>query len=129
MVRRNRLISFMLLLAVVALAGGVGAQASGFKPLGIGLEEIDYPYPVHYLDLTIEGQLLRMAYMDIAPAGAANGKTVVLFHGRSFAGDVGATAVPAPCDPTSTMRISVVGSSDCTVRLPASRAKRPGLWA
>jgi hypothetical protein len=34
MVRRNRLKGFMLLLAVVALAGGVGAQASGFKPLG-----------------------------------------------------------------------------------------------
>jgi hypothetical protein len=53
---------------------------------------------VHYLDLAIEGQLLRMAYMDVAPAGAANGKTVVLFHGKSIAGDVGATAVPAPCD-------------------------------
>jgi hypothetical protein len=37
---------------------------------------------VHYIDLTIEGQLLCMAYMDVAPAGAANGKTVVLFHGK-----------------------------------------------
>jgi hypothetical protein len=31
------------------------------RPLGVGLEDIEYPYPVHYLDLTIEGQLLRMA--------------------------------------------------------------------
>jgi hypothetical protein len=41
MVRRNRLIGFMLLLVVVTLTGGIGAQASGFKSLGIGLEEID----------------------------------------------------------------------------------------
>jgi hypothetical protein len=30
------------------------------RPLGVGLEDIEY-HPVHYLDLTIEGQLLRMA--------------------------------------------------------------------
>jgi pimeloyl-ACP methyl ester carboxylesterase len=56
-------------------------------PVGIGLEGIEYPYPVHYLDLTIEGQPLRMAYMDVAPAATPNGKTVVLLHGKSFSGD------------------------------------------
>jgi len=28
-----------------------------------------------------------MAYMDVAPSGSANGKTVVLVHGKSFSGD------------------------------------------
>jgi pimeloyl-ACP methyl ester carboxylesterase len=57
------------------------------QPLGIGLEGIDYPYPVHYFDLIIEGQPLRMAYMDVAPTTAPNGKTVVLLHGKNFTGE------------------------------------------
>jgi len=74
-----------VLLAAVALSGGAmahtpAAPSPALQPLGIGLEGIDYPYPVHHLDLTIEGQPLRMAYMDVAPAAASNDKTVVL-HG------------------------------------------------
>lgn len=63
------------------------------RPLSISLEEIDYPYPVHFLDLTIEGQALRMAYMDIAPSGPPNGKTVVLLHGKSFSGEYWAPTI------------------------------------
>jgi hypothetical protein len=69
------------------LIASAQAQASALRSLGIGLEDIDYPYPVHFFDLTIEGQLLRMAYMDVAPSGQTNGKTVVLLHGKSFSGD------------------------------------------
>jgi pimeloyl-ACP methyl ester carboxylesterase len=72
------------------IAAGAFAQEAdhaSLPPMGIGLEEVAYPYPVHYLDLTIEGQLLRMAYMDVAPTGPANGKSVVLLHGKSFSGD------------------------------------------
>ena len=43
-----------------------------------------------------------------------------------IAGAVGAPASPAPCDPNSTTRISVVGSSDCTAGLPASAERDPG---
>jgi pimeloyl-ACP methyl ester carboxylesterase len=82
-----------LLLAGIVLTGRVGAQTQPLQPLGIGLEGVVYPYPVHYLDLTIEGQQLRMAYMDVAPAMAPNGKTVVLLHGKSFAGDYWAGTV------------------------------------
>lgn len=56
-------------------------------PLGIGLEGIEYPYPVKYYILTLEGQVLRMAYMDVTPNGPSNGKAVVLLHGKSFSGD------------------------------------------
>jgi pimeloyl-ACP methyl ester carboxylesterase len=76
-----------LVLAACTFGLGAEAQTSALRPLGIGLEEIDYPYPVHYLDLTIEGQPLRMAYMDVMPSEATNGKTVVLLHGKSFSGD------------------------------------------
>jgi pimeloyl-ACP methyl ester carboxylesterase len=63
------------------------------KPMGIGLEDVAYPYPVQFLDLTIEGQLLRMAYMDVAPTTAPNDKTVVLLHGKSFSGDYWADTI------------------------------------
>ena len=94
---RRFLMTGVAVLAAVALSNGAEAQSQVEPPaisqaaapaaLGIGLEGIEYPYPVHYLDLTIEGQPLRMAYMDVAPAGTPNGKTVVLLHGKSFSGD------------------------------------------
>lgn len=56
------------------------------RPLGIALEELNYPYPVSFLELTNEGQPVRMAYMDIPASGSANGRTIVLLHGRNFSG-------------------------------------------
>src|ERR1700751_5532682 len=53
------------------------------EPYGIGLEGFPYPYPVNLLPLVNDGEQLRMAYMDIAPA-QANGRVVVLLHGRNF---------------------------------------------
>src|SRR5579871_3787655 len=56
------------------------------KPGSITYEEVEYPYPVSYLPLTLYGQDVRMAYMDVPPAGRANGRTVVLLHGMNFGG-------------------------------------------
>src|SRR6266404_4393249 len=56
------------------------------KPGSITYEDIAYPYPVLTLPLTLYGQDVRMAYMDVPPAGAPNGRTVVLFHGMNFGG-------------------------------------------
>jgi len=53
--------------------------------LSITFENVPYAYPVQFLSLTAEGQDIRMAYMDIKPA-KPNGKTVLLFHGKNFAG-------------------------------------------
>jgi len=55
-------------------------------PGSITYEDIPYPYPVKFLPLTLYGQDVRMAFMDIPPAGAANGRTVVLLHGMNFGG-------------------------------------------
>src|SRR5262249_15352415 len=54
------------------------------KPGSINCEECPYPYPTSYLPLTLYGQDVRMAYMDVAPSGAPNGHTVVLLHGNNF---------------------------------------------
>jgi len=55
-------------------------------PGSITYEEIPYPHPVQVLPMTLYGQDVRLAYMDIPPAGAANGRVVVLLHGMNFGG-------------------------------------------
>jgi pimeloyl-ACP methyl ester carboxylesterase len=92
MTNRFRTVFAAALLAAATLSGAAGeqtapVQSAALPPLGIGLEGINYPYPVQYLDLALEGQPVRMAYMDVPPAAAPNGKTVVLLHGKSFSGD------------------------------------------
>jgi|tagenome__1003787_1003787.scaffolds.fasta_scaffold20723875_1 pimeloyl-ACP methyl ester carboxylesterase len=84
---KHLLKSLVLGFASFAFVASADAQTANGRPLGIGLEDIEYPYPVQFFDLIIENQPLRMAYMDVAPTAAANGQTVVLLHGKSFSGD------------------------------------------
>jgi len=56
------------------------------QPGSITYDEVPYPYPVAYFPLTLYGQDVRMAYMDVPPAGQPNGRTVVLLHGMNFGG-------------------------------------------
>jgi pimeloyl-ACP methyl ester carboxylesterase len=58
--------------------------AKDMQPLGIALENWAYPYPVAFLELTVQGQSLRQAYMDVPPDGKANGRVALLLHGRNF---------------------------------------------
>ena len=53
------------------------------EPYGIGLEGFAYPYPVNMLPLVNDGEPVRLAYMDVAPA-QPNGRIVLLLHGRNF---------------------------------------------
>jgi pimeloyl-ACP methyl ester carboxylesterase len=86
-----------LLLATLLTAGltpSVYAQENAppaqppaeWGPISINLEEIEYPYPVDYLNLRVYGENVRIAYMDVAPVGPPNGQTVVLLHGGSYYG-------------------------------------------
>src|SRR4030095_3352166 len=63
------------------------------KPGSITLDDVPYPYPVTYLPMSMYGQDVRMAYMDVAPEGQANGRTVVLLHGMNFFGEYGAGTI------------------------------------
>ena len=83
----NRLGLTLACLMALPLVGQDARKApADIKPGSITYEDIAYPYPVHYLPLTLYGQDVRMAYMDVPPAGAPNGRTVVLFHGMNFGG-------------------------------------------
>jgi pimeloyl-ACP methyl ester carboxylesterase len=80
----------MKYLLAAALSAALLAQpftrseaAESREPYGIGLEGYPYPFPVNMLPLVNDGEELRMAYMDVAPA-QANGRAVVLLHGRNF---------------------------------------------
>lgn len=53
--------------------------------LSITLDNVRYPAPVKFFSVQLEGQDLRMAYMDIKPKNP-NGGTVMLFHGKNFGG-------------------------------------------
>jgi hypothetical protein len=59
------------------------AEPTAREPYGINLEGFAYPYPVNLLPLVDDGEQLRMAYMDVQPP-QANGRTVMLLHGRNF---------------------------------------------
>ena len=55
-------------------------------PISINMEEIEYPYPVEFMNLRVYDQDVRIAYMDVAPVGSANGRAVVFHHGGSYYG-------------------------------------------
>lgn len=85
---------WMVVMTVVAVPAGARAQQApaapptpaDVKPGSITCEDVPYPYPSSYLSFTTYGQDVRIAYMDVPPAGPPNGHTVVLFHGMNFAG-------------------------------------------
>jgi len=88
MKRRDfRAIGFAAFLCCVLASTGPAQRApSEIAPGSITYEDVPYPYPVHFLPLILYGQTVRMAYMDVAPSAASNGRTVVLFHGMNFGG-------------------------------------------
>ena len=80
------MLSTALLCTTLLIQLPATATAAELQPLSISMEGYDYPYPVQFLPLHIEGQDLRMAYMDVAPTGKGNGRAVLLLHGKNFFG-------------------------------------------
>jgi proline iminopeptidase len=62
-----KMFAVCLLCGALLLISALG-RAAELTPLSISMEGYPYPYPVSFLPLAIEGQDLRMAYMDVAPA-------------------------------------------------------------
>ncbi|PTY05934.1 alpha/beta hydrolase [Opitutaceae bacterium EW11] len=83
------LLLLLVLACSVSLSSAQPAAETGpdyTEPLGIALEGVEYPYPVQYYSFILEGQLVRMAYMVVEPAGTPLGRDVVLLHGKNFYG-------------------------------------------
>mgnify|MGYP003346171588 CR=1 FL=1 len=60
------------------------SAATAQPTFGPQLEGFEYPHPVRRFALNSQGQALSMAFLDVAPRGKANGRTVVLLHGKNF---------------------------------------------
>jgi pimeloyl-ACP methyl ester carboxylesterase len=69
------------------------APPADWGPMSINLEDVPYPHPVSYFQFTLEGEDVRMAYMDVAPGGTPNGRNVILLHGMNFFGETWATTI------------------------------------
>lgn len=81
----------VLLVGVLCLSAVLGAQQPGSPApagfAGVGLEGPPQgTYGVEFFPLQVERQDLRMAYRDLKPTTAANGRTVLLLHGKNFSG-------------------------------------------
>jgi len=82
-----------MLLAAFSLPAVAFSQAAppqsppvDWGPVSINLEEFEYPHPVHYMNFRIYNQDVRIAYMDVAPTGPVNGRTVIFHHGGLYYG-------------------------------------------
>ena len=72
----------LMFAAGLALAPSLHAEQ---RPVyGPQLEGFSYPYPIERYDFSSQEKALSMAYMDVEPEGKANGRTVVLLHGKNF---------------------------------------------
>ncbi|MEO7976216.1 alpha/beta hydrolase [Flavobacterium sp.] len=70
------------------------SQAQKIKDLDIFLTNYEYPFPVHFLELNNQRQVLKMAYMEIKPDNY-NTKNIVLLHGKNFNGAYWETTIKA----------------------------------
>ena len=92
--RPYRLGRYLLALVMLSYGGRLQAQSASppseppadWGPVSINMEDVPYPHPVRFLDRNLYGQDVRIAYMDVAPVGEPNGRTVVLLHGGSYYG-------------------------------------------
>ena len=78
----NKAMSSMMLVAGLALIPSLHADER--PAYGPHLEGFSYPHPIKRFEFSSQRQPLSMAYMDVAPAGKANGRTIVLMHGKNF---------------------------------------------
>ena len=53
---------------------------------GPELQGFQYPYPLEHFAFQSQGKSLQMGYMDVPANGHANGRSVVLMHGKNFCG-------------------------------------------
>lgn len=86
---------FSALLAVLAIFFSIQVSAqpappasapADWGPISISLDEYEYPFPVEYMNFSVYGEDVRVAYMDVAPTGPANGRTVIFHHGGLYYG-------------------------------------------
>ena len=88
-VRINRIYGCLMLALAISSVGLAEEKTLPDRydtAIGTCYEELKYPFPTAYLNLYAEGQDIRMCFMDVQPTKNANGRSVVLLHGKNFWG-------------------------------------------
>ena len=75
----------LIYMTSLLIASVARAQQPSLTAYDIDLTNYQYPYPVQFIALNIQGEALKMAYMDVKPSNA-NGHVVMLLHGKNFNG-------------------------------------------
>ncbi|MFD1704800.1 alpha/beta fold hydrolase [Methylopila henanensis] len=83
------------LAAAAALFGAILAAPAQAEGYGAQLEGFDYPHEVRRFAFTSQTKPVEMAYMDVAPTGAANGRVALLLHGKNFCAATFESAIAA----------------------------------
>lgn len=78
----------MPLIRAFCIAGLLTATAAPAFAATYGpeLQGFEYPYPLKHFAFQSQGKSLQMGYMDVPAKGQANGRSVVLMHGKNFCG-------------------------------------------
>ena len=78
----------MPLIRAFCIAGLLTAAATPVLAATYGpeLQGFQYPYPLEHFEFQSQGKPLQMGYMDVPAKGDANGRSVVLMHGKNFCG-------------------------------------------
>ncbi|WP_313645772.1 alpha/beta hydrolase [Pseudomonas sp.] len=74
---------------------GTPAIAAESPTYGKQLEGFTYPHPLKHFDFQSQGQALQMGYMDVPAKSQANGRSVVLMHGKNFCAATWETTIDA----------------------------------
>ncbi|MFI2812493.1 alpha/beta fold hydrolase [Microbulbifer sp. JSM ZJ756] len=85
MTLRITLAMMLALLVTPAAFGAPESKPETIPPYNATLDGFEYPFPVDYFTVKSQGQTLKMAYMDVMPAGEPQG-VVLLLHGKNFSG-------------------------------------------
>ncbi len=75
----------LIIVNFLSIASVAQAQQPSITAYDINLTNYQYPYSVQFISLHIQGESLKMAYMDVKPSNA-NGHVVMLLHGKNFNG-------------------------------------------
>ncbi|RRZ91664.1 alpha/beta fold hydrolase [Erwinia sp. 198] len=78
-----------------ALLACSAAAADNTPRYGVELQGFDFNYPIEKFNFSSQQQPLSMGYIDVRPTGKANGRTVVLMHGKNFCGVTWQDAIEA----------------------------------
>jgi pimeloyl-ACP methyl ester carboxylesterase len=84
---RNGILTFLLVFSTVFFIHHNALAQEKKVVYDAVLSQYSYPFPEKYLELKLEGEDCRMAYMDVFPQKSNEGKPVVLLlHGKNFFG-------------------------------------------